>query len=128
MPHVTAKYRLNHVRVVRRLDTPPHNPRTTPKRNQQMIGRILNALVGNKRKYRKYRKPYRRNNKAYYNNYMNSPNWKVKRQKIMKKAGYKCRQCGARAVNVHHETYRRLGNERDTDLTALCRNCHRRKH
>jgi 5-methylcytosine-specific restriction endonuclease McrA len=33
-----------------------------------------------------------------------------------------------RAVEVHHLTYERLGEERLTDLVALCRSCHEREH
>ena len=45
----------------------------------------------------------------------------------MKRAGYKCRKCGSRATQVHHETYKRIGRERLSDLTAVCGGCHRQQ-
>lgn len=66
--------------------------------------------------------------RANYHKYLKSDAWQAKRQAILKRAGYKCRQCGARATEVHHETYRRIYNERLSDLTALCRRCHQARH
>lgn len=63
-----------------------------------------------------------------YQAYLTSKEWKTKRNKVLKMAGYKCRKCGAKATQVHHETYKRIYNERLTDLTALCSGCHQRIH
>lgn len=63
-----------------------------------------------------------------YHAYLNSKEWQAKRRKILKMAGYKCRKCGARATQVHHETYKRIYNEKLTDLTALCADCHNSIH
>ena len=63
-----------------------------------------------------------------YQQYLKSDAWKNKRAAILKKAGYKCRRCGARATEVHHETYKRIYNEKLSDLTALCRECHQKTH
>ncbi|MYF56073.1 HNH endonuclease [Candidatus Poribacteria bacterium] len=63
-----------------------------------------------------------------YRVYLNSKEWKAKRRKVLKMAGYRCRKCGATATEVHHETYKRIFNEKITDLTALCSGCHRRIH
>lgn len=63
-----------------------------------------------------------------YHAYLNSKEWKAKRRKILKMAGYKCRKCGTRATQVHHETYKRIYNEKLTDLTALCADCHNSIH
>ena len=63
-----------------------------------------------------------------YHEYLQSKEWKQKRLRILRKAGFKCRKCGKKATEVHHETYERIFNERDTDLTALCRTCHDKKH
>ena len=49
-----------------------------------------------------------------------SLNTQTKRRTIMKRAGYKCRKRGRRATQVHHETYKRIGRERLSDLTAVC--------
>ena len=66
--------------------------------------------------------------KRQYKAYLKSPRWKEKAQRIMRKAGGRCRVCGKSANHVHHETYKRRGRERDTDLTAMCRSCHTRRH
>ena len=68
---------------------------------------------------------FRRDN---YHAYLKSDAWQAKRRKILKIAGYKCRDCGEHATEVHHETYKRIYNERLTDLTALCRKCHDARH
>ena len=41
---------------------------------------------------------------------------------------FRCRRCGAPATEVHHETYKRIYNERLSDLTALCSKCHEAAH
>ena len=66
--------------------------------------------------------------KEKYRSYLNSDAWKAKRAQVLKAAGGKCRRCGARATEVHHETYKRIFNERLSDLTALCRGCHEKEH
>ena len=68
---------------------------------------------------------FRRDN---YHEYLQSKEWKAKRSKILRMANYKCRKCGERATQVHHETYERIYNEKDTDLTALCKDCHSKIH
>ena len=68
-------------------------------------------------------------NKKAYKRYRKSRRWQAKRRTILKRAGYKCRKCGRRhATQVHHETYRRIGRERLSDLTAVCGGCHKRIH
>lgn len=68
-------------------------------------------------------------NKRAYRRYRKSRRWQTKRRTILKRAGYKCRKCGRRhATQVHHETYRRIGKERLSDLTAVCGGCHKRIH
>ena len=66
--------------------------------------------------------------RAKYQKYLQSDMWQQKRASVLKLAGYTCRRCGARATEVHHETYKRLYKERLSDLTALCGPCHRKAH
>ena len=73
-------------------------------------------------------RPKKETDKDSYKRYLASDEWKAKRNTILKMAGYRCRICGKRATQVHHETYRRVFNEKLTDLTALCNLCHQRKH
>jgi hypothetical protein len=63
-----------------------------------------------------------------YQEYLNSPKWAEVRFRIILLAGYTCAWCERdnRTLEVHHLTYLRLGKERDSDLLALCKGCHKR--
>lgn len=63
-----------------------------------------------------------------YRRYLQSDAWKTKRKAVLQAAGFRCRRCGAPATEVHHETYKRIYNERMSDLTALCSACHQAAH
>ena len=63
-----------------------------------------------------------------YRRYLQSDAWKTKRKAVLQAAGFRCRRCGAPATEVHHETYKRIYNERMSDLTALCSKCHEAAH
>lgn len=50
---------------------------------------------------------------------------KTVRPKILERAGGRCEYCGKSAeLQVHHLTYKRLGEERPSDVMALCERCH----
>jgi hypothetical protein len=69
------------------------------------------------------------NRKAFYESYINSDAWQIVRQKVLKRANWICEGCGtAKATQVHHLTYDRLGNEMLFDLVAVCAACHREIH
>jgi len=60
-----------------------------------------------------------------YKKYLASPDWQARRNKALDRAGHKCQVCSRRmGLDVHHNSYERLGHEVDTDLTVLCRRCH----
>lgn len=64
----------------------------------------------------------------HYNTYMASQAWRRNpaRLNALKEAQGHCRLCDAATdLEVHHSTYERLGRERNNDLIALCRDCHR---
>ena len=63
-----------------------------------------------------------------YQRYLQSDAWKAKRKAVLQASGFRCRRCGAPATEVHHETYKRIYNERMSDLTALCSKCHEAAH
>jgi hypothetical protein len=47
----------------------------------------------------------------------------------LKRARFQCQRCGSKnGLEVHHKSYERLGDERDDDLEALCRQCHSEHH
>lgn len=68
-----------------------------------------------------------------YKQYMKSDEWEQKRQeRIAIDKG--CVMCGRpiekiKSVQVHHVTYKNLGNEDVlTDICTLCGSCHRKIH
>lgn len=64
-----------------------------------------------------------------YRAYLKSPEWRSKRAKVLDRAGGWCERCRTRrALHIHHKTYARLGDEKLTDLEALCAGCHVREH
>jgi hypothetical protein len=64
-----------------------------------------------------------------YHAHLRSEAWRDKRQRALLRAGGICEGCGARqAVDIHHLTYRRMGDECLFDLVAVCRECHEKCH
>jgi hypothetical protein len=62
-----------------------------------------------------------------YQNYMNSQEWRAKREKVLIFWGNRCALCNSQdRIQVHHRTYERLGQELLTDLIPLCYKCHDR--
>jgi hypothetical protein len=61
-----------------------------------------------------------------YDQYIKSAQWRNISKLIKGRAGNKCAHCGRSSskLEVHHLTYERFGNERMTDLVALCQLCH----
>lgn len=65
-----------------------------------------------------------------YETYMKSERWGELRGEVMLRAGWICELpgCEMPAVEVHHITYDRFGEEELTDLAALCLYHHRVTH
>jgi HNH endonuclease len=62
--------------------------------------------------------------RARYDEYILSPQWEAKRQKVFLERD-RCERCGrANLLEVHHVTYERLGREPDSELEVLCSFCH----
>ena len=61
-----------------------------------------------------------------YADYLQTPEWSARRQRAFKRAWFRCQLCNSSkgGLNVHHRTYERLGDERDSDLIVLCEKCH----
>ena len=62
-----------------------------------------------------------------YDEYIQSEAWQLKRRAALKRAGGKCQACpnyNRKPLHCHHNTYDRLGDERDTDLVIFCEECH----
>jgi len=67
--------------------------------------------------------------KDTYQDYLQSDWWKSRRKRAMKKALYACQICKeTKDLQVHHNTYERLGDELDSDMIVVCRNCHEMIH
>lgn len=67
--------------------------------------------------------------KVNYKEYINSKEWKKKKQEVFNERGKECEQCGAQHyIHVHHLNYDNLGNENLEDLQILCYRCHMSKH
>jgi hypothetical protein len=62
--------------------------------------------------------------RAYYE----TPEWQAKRLRVLQRDGHRCCQCGARAEQVHHLSYRADHNEPDEQLVSLCTGCHEKAH
>ena len=65
--------------------------------------------------------------KKNYYEYLKSDEWKKLRKSVLRRDNELC-ICGAKATEVHHKTYARVGNEPLSDLVSLCRNCHQNVH
>lgn len=66
---------------------------------------------------------------AWYSDYLDSETWQQKRELVLHRAAGLCEGCmSAQAVQVHHLTYDRAGDELLFDLAAVCLDCHQKAH
>ena len=64
-----------------------------------------------------------------YHQYIQSPEWAAKREQKFAHSGRHCQLCRSTdRLNVHHNTYDRLGREEMSDLVVLCKPCHEKFH
>jgi hypothetical protein len=65
-----------------------------------------------------------------YSEYLKTDHWQSVRKMALYMGGHECALCTSRGprLDVHHRTYKNLGDERPDDLTVLCRECHKRHH
>lgn len=64
-----------------------------------------------------------------YKEYLNSIEWKNKREQVLKRDKYKCKRCANNVnLHVHHGTYARIFKENLDDLFTLCIGCHELYH
>ena len=62
---------------------------------------------------------------SQYTEYLKTGHWQQKREQAIEFWGERCMVCDSQeALNVHHRTYRNLGNEHILDLVVLCADCH----
>lgn len=68
-------------------------------------------------------------NKEDKKKYMRSPEWDIIRTAVKNRDNNQCVVCSSnKRLEAHHITYKRLGNEKLSDLITLCRNCHQAIH
>jgi hypothetical protein len=68
-----------------------------------------------------------RERQEFYEAYLCSPEWRGRRKQVLERDAYLCQACRiSRATQVHHLTYKHLGNEPLFDLVAVCVPCHER--
>lgn len=64
-----------------------------------------------------------------YQAYLESDEWKNKRIQLFILRGNKCEKCGSsKHIQVHHKTYKRIFNEKLSDLMVVCGDCHQKIH
>lgn len=64
-----------------------------------------------------------------YDAYLQTPAWKARRAKVLKRCGGICEGCGDRpATVVHHRTYEHVFDELLFELVGLCEPCHQKVH
>ena len=61
-----------------------------------------------------------------YQDYLRTPEWYRRRAVVLKFAANRCQVCYSDkgALQVHHRTYERLGQELLSDTILLCESCH----
>ena len=64
-----------------------------------------------------------------YERYLRSDAWQERRLTALARADGRCQTCnGKKRLDVHHRTYDRIGREKASDLTVICRTCHELFH
>jgi len=64
-----------------------------------------------------------------YHEYIQTAEWRQKAELKKKSVNHCCQVCNSSDnLHVHHRTYENMGNERDNDLTVLCKDCHQLFH
>lgn len=72
---------------------------------------------------------FRQKHREYEIYICTSPEWRNRREKVLKRAGYICECClDKKASQVHHMNYDSLFNEILWDLKAVCYDCHKKIH
>jgi 5-methylcytosine-specific restriction endonuclease McrA len=88
------------------------------------------ANEGRTKLYNEKREQRRDNWLQEYSKYLNSPEWRNKRELVLKRDNYRCQACLENyATQVHHKSYEFVdlaGSEPCYDLIAICAPCHER--
>lgn len=64
-----------------------------------------------------------------YKDYLKSKHWKNKRKVVLELKNNTCEYCKTnKNLQVHHTTYKNIGDEKISDLMVLCEECHQATH
>jgi len=116
---------------------PPKTPEQLlqEQREREQRERELQARLEQQRIERERQEAERREEwQTAYGEYLRSDKWKRVRQRVFKRAEYKCEFCGGPAEQVYHERYPKsfgrmsFKRENMSYLKAICRDCHRKQH
>lgn len=67
--------------------------------------------------------------KEAYTYYLQSEDWKIKREQVLIRDKYRCRVCKVnKQLEAHHLTYEHIFQEFLYELITLCGDCHGRLH
>jgi hypothetical protein len=65
----------------------------------------------------------------WYNNYLLTYKWRNKRQRVLERDKHICQSCLInKATEVHHLSYKFVGNEPLFQLVSICDTCHKMIH
>ena len=83
--------------------------------------------------HQSYKPSKKRNDDVDYHEYINSREWRAKRQDFIKSSQtsnecYGCQAAYRSGYHLHHVTYERLGREKLEDLRMVCEPCHTAIH
>ena len=64
-----------------------------------------------------------------YEEYLQSDEWREKRERALELAGHRCRGCGSPfCLEVYHKTHESIGREWIHELEVLCEDCREERH
>ena len=93
------------------------------------LGDLLDVMkaIGSPEQWRRMFVCDTRRDRRVYWAYIGSVAWQHKRRAAIERSGGMC-ECGRMAVQAHHKTYARIGDELPEDLEAICLTCHAKEH
>lgn len=97
-------------------------------RYEEQQTKIQKLINGEKKRIERFKKSEPKTTKIDYENYIKSEAWYAKRAKVLERDKYICQGCGGTATQVHHKTYKNLGEEFLFELMSVCKPCHERIH
>ena len=100
----------------------------TEKRKKKKKGRRSKRRK-NKRPQPKFNYDKQKTWRQNYYDYIQSPIWKKRRDRVIRQHDNKCAKCQSPdLLQVHHLNYKHLFHEWKEDLTVLCKFCHEAVH